>query len=157
MLITGRNEGNLQECIKEQRERASYYVHDIREVHEKSYDKIFGKFHQVDCLVNNAGISPTSSLFPECEYDLYNDVFDTNLRGLYFLTQAYVRQCIEKKVKGVIVNVASNSGLVGMTSPYGLSKRQLYLYGGNSEKMLQILAGRKSVRYKCENKKGFTG
>ena len=75
MLITGRNEGNLQECIKELGEKASYYIHDIREVHEKSYDKIFGKFHQVDCLVNNAGISPTSSLFPECEYDLYNDVY----------------------------------------------------------------------------------
>lgn len=123
VLITGRNEENLKGCVERLGERASYYVHDIREVHEKSYDEILGRFDQVDCLVNNAGISPTSSLFPECEYDLYNDVFDTNLRGLYFLTQAYVRQCIEKKVKGVIVNVASNSGLVGVTSPYGLSKK----------------------------------
>ena len=123
VLITGRNEENLKVCVEKLGEKASYYVQDIRKVHEKNYDKIFGKFHQVDCLVNNAGVCPTSSSFPECEYDLYNDIFDTNLRGLYFFTQAYVRQCMEKKVKGVIVNVASGSGLVGATSPYGLSKR----------------------------------
>ena len=128
VLITGRNEERLKKCTDVLGEKAAYYVCDVREVKEETYEKLLGRFRQVDCLVNNAGISPVSSAFPECKYDLYNDVLDTNLRGLYFLTQSYVRYCLKNDVRGTIVNVASNSGLVGLTSPYGLGKKAVVAF-----------------------------
>lgn len=70
-------------------------------------------------LVNNAGICKTERL--DEDYDVWDEVIDTNLNGVYFLT----KYLIEKIVKnGRIVNVSSQLGKEGRAgySAYCASK-----------------------------------
>ncbi|MFP6890041.1 MAG: glucose 1-dehydrogenase [Nitrospinota bacterium] len=81
----------------------------------------------IDILVNNSGISGTgwASDLPLEEWD---QVMATNLRGAFLMSQAVGREMISRG-SGVIVNVASVAGMVGvkMLSAYSASKGGLIM------------------------------
>ena len=80
----------------------------------------------IDLLVNNAGVNvPKPAL--ELTTDDWDTVFDTNLKGSFFLTTALARHWIENGTRGAIVNVASQAGIVGIEdrAAYGTSKAGL--------------------------------
>ncbi|GAC1495580.1 MAG: hypothetical protein NVS2B15_17560 [Pseudarthrobacter sp.] len=80
----------------------------------------------VDLLVNNAGVNvPKPAL--ELTTEDWNTVFDTNLKGSFFLTTALARHWIKNGTQGAIVNVASQAGIVGIEerAAYGTSKAGL--------------------------------
>lgn len=76
-------------------------------------DEVYSKLEnlKVDVLVNNAGITK-DKLFFWMEDDDWNDVIDTSVNGMYYVTKALIKNMISDK-KGSIVNIASVSGLVG--------------------------------------------
>ncbi len=81
------------------------------------------KFGRIDILVNNAGINrPTPVLdLTEETWDL---IVDTNLKGLFFCTQAVARRMVERKY-GRIINISSTAALGALESgqaAYGASK-----------------------------------
>jgi len=80
------------------------------------------KFKKIDILVNNAGIviNKPSLLLKEEEFDL---VVNTNLKSVFFLSQAVARHMMKKKY-GRIVNISSASSLltVSNTNMYPPSK-----------------------------------
>lgn len=80
----------------------------------------------VDMLVNNAGINIAKPALELTEDD-WDDVLDTNLKGSFLLSTSIARSWIELGVPGVIVNVASQAGLVGIEerAAYGSSKAGL--------------------------------
>ena len=65
--------------------------------------KALGK---LDILVNNAGVERNRNFWevPEEEYDL---VMNTNLKAVFFGTQAFVNYCIQTKRPGVVINMSS--------------------------------------------------
>ena len=69
-------------------------------------DTAWQQFGSADILVNNAGIEKKSDFWetPESEYD---QIMSVNLRGPFFLTQAFVRRLKEAKKPGRIVNISS--------------------------------------------------
>jgi glucose 1-dehydrogenase len=69
-------------------------------------DTAWKRFGSADILVNNAGIEIRSDFWdtPEEEYD---KVMAVNLRGAFFLAQAFVRRLREQKKPGRIVNISS--------------------------------------------------
>jgi glucose 1-dehydrogenase len=72
----------------------------------KLIDTAWDQFGSADILVNNAGME-TKSMFwdtPESEYD---KIMAVNLRGPFFLTQAFVRRLREAKKPGRIINISS--------------------------------------------------
>ena len=72
----------------------------------KLIDTAWDQFGSADILVNNAGME-TKSMFwdtPEAEYD---KIMAVNLRGPFFLTQAFVRRLREAKKPGRIINISS--------------------------------------------------
>lgn len=76
--------------------------------------------HNIDILVNNAGvlgghIRSTSVM----EYD---NVMNTNLRGVFFLSQLFGKYMKENGIEGNILNIASSSSLRPAVSAYTLSK-----------------------------------
>ncbi|MDT0194368.1 glucose 1-dehydrogenase [Arthrobacter sp. AB6] len=80
----------------------------------------------IDLLVNNAGVNvPKPAL--ELTTEDWDTVFDTNLKGSFFLTTALARHWIEDGTRGAIVNVASQAGIVGIEerAAYGTSKAGL--------------------------------
>jgi glucose 1-dehydrogenase len=61
---------------------------------------------QIDILVNNAGVEKNASFWEVAEHD-YDLVLNTNLKGPFFVTQAFVRHLQGRKAPGKIINVSS--------------------------------------------------
>lgn len=61
---------------------------------------------QPDILINNAGIVDAERA-TKMSTTLIDDVFDTNLRSAYILSNEFARPLIETKTPGRIVNIAS--------------------------------------------------
>ncbi len=82
----------------------------------------------VDVLVNNAGIyiNKPVEAFSEREYDA---VMDINMKGAFLCTKFAIPAMIKRK-RGAIVNVSSDSGLVGTagSSVYCASKGAMVLF-----------------------------
>jgi len=77
---------------------------------------------QIDILVNSAGTNGTIRDFlmiTEEEWDIINN---TNLKGVFFTTQAFVKEFLEKKQSAHVLNICSVTGLKGAVLPYGISK-----------------------------------
>jgi NAD(P)-dependent dehydrogenase (short-subunit alcohol dehydrogenase family) len=66
----------------------------------------------IDVLVNNAGITMNRP-FEETTPEQFDTLYDVNVRGPYFLTQAVVPSMVEQG-RGVIVNLTSIHAFAGM-------------------------------------------
>ncbi|HEX4086166.1 MAG TPA: glucose 1-dehydrogenase [Chthoniobacteraceae bacterium] len=64
------------------------------------------KFGRIDILVNNAGLEKRAPFWEvtESDYDLVQNV---NLRGVFFTTQAFVKDLMARKAPGRIINMSS--------------------------------------------------
>jgi 3-oxoacyl-[acyl-carrier protein] reductase len=95
---------------------------------ERVVDDIVKREGKLDVLVNNAGITSDQYLMmmPVSEW---NRVIDINLNGAFRFAKAAARPMMNAK-KGVIVNVASVSGLVGIggQTNYAASKGALLAF-----------------------------
>lgn len=76
----------------------------------------------IDILVNNAGVVRDRPALEQSEAD-WDEVLDTNLKGMFFVAQA-VAQGMRGRGGGSIINVASILGLrqAGNVLPYAVSK-----------------------------------
>lgn len=63
-------------------------------------------FGQLDILVNNAGVEKNNDFWNVTEEE-YDFVMDTNLKGVFFGTQAFVKYCKDKQREGVVINMSS--------------------------------------------------
>ena len=61
---------------------------------------------QIDILVNNAGVEKNAPFWDVTEHD-YDLVLDTNLKGPFFATQAFVKHLQGRKASGKIINISS--------------------------------------------------
>ena len=61
---------------------------------------------RVDILVNNAGVEKNASFWDVTEKD-YDFVLNTNLKGPFFLTQAFVKHLQSRKAGGKVINISS--------------------------------------------------
>jgi glucose 1-dehydrogenase len=61
---------------------------------------------KVDILVNNAGLERRADFWDVTEAD-YDAVLNVNLKGLFFLTQAFVRHRMQAKAGGKVINISS--------------------------------------------------
>jgi glucose 1-dehydrogenase len=67
---------------------------------------VFERFGAADILVNNAGLERRADFWDVTERD-YDSVLNVNLKGVFFTTQAVVRQWIAAKKPGKIINISS--------------------------------------------------
>jgi len=61
---------------------------------------------KIDVLVNNAGVEKRASFWEvtEAEYDF---VMNVNLKGMFFITQAFVKHQMQANAGGKIINISS--------------------------------------------------
>lgn len=87
----------------------SYHI-KIREVLEH--------FGRIDILVNNAGI--LGGEIATCSEETYDNILDTNLKGMFFLSKEIGRYMKDNEINGNILNIASSSSLRPAASAYTL-------------------------------------
>ena len=78
---------------------------------------------RVDILVNNAGLVRDGGALDQSEDD-WDTVIDTNLKGMFLMSQAVGKAMRERGKGGSIINIASILGLrqAGGVLPYAVSK-----------------------------------
>jgi len=67
-------------------------------------------FGRIDILFNNAGYQEPRSMITETDKDVYERVFDTNVRSTW-LAMKYALRHMTRQSAGVIINCASASGV----------------------------------------------
>lgn len=77
----------------------------------------------VSILVNNAGTYARTH-FPNTTSEDWDEVYLTNLKGLYFLTQHMVKLWMNRQDEGIhkVLNIASQGGFVGANNAYRMTK-----------------------------------
>jgi glucose 1-dehydrogenase len=64
------------------------------------------QFGKIDILVNNAGLERRADFWDATEAD-FDAVLNVNLKGLFFITQAFVKNRMAAKAGGKIINISS--------------------------------------------------
>ena len=77
-------------------------VTEVRDLVAQASEALGG----LDVLVNNAGIEKHAAFWDVTEDD-FDAVLDVNLKGVFFATQAFVKQCMASGRPGKIVNISS--------------------------------------------------
>lgn len=108
-------------------------VSDVSGIRE-FVERIIDKYGKINYLVNNAGILiPRLLVDPAGKEEITEKIFDkmigVNMKGALFFAQAVAREMIKSR-RGVILNVASESGLEGSEgqSVYAATKAALYSF-----------------------------
>lgn len=73
---------------------------------QKLIDAAWQQLGGCDILVNNAGIEKGADFWEATEKD-YDAVLNLNLKGAFFITQAFVRRLRDAKKSGRVINISS--------------------------------------------------
>lgn len=125
VVITGRNEDVLKKASLELN-NCPYISFDVRRF--DTYRNVIQRADELlggglNSLVNNAGISLHEHSFEDVTLENFDDQFDTNIKGPYFLSQTFIKYAKEKGVTGLnIIFITSERGMYCDVLPYGLTK-----------------------------------
>jgi len=113
-LQSDESAGIILDEIKELNGEAEAMKADVRLYDDanKVVEETIGKFGKLDILVNNAGITKDKALMMMDPSD-WLDVINTNLTGYFNMSKACIVTMMKQK-SGVIINISSVSGIVGM-------------------------------------------
>ena len=116
LIITGRRNDRLEELKKQLQSDNSIEVltlcFDVRdnEACIKAVQSRPASFQKIDLLVNNAGLAAGASPFQESDLTDYDQMIDTNVKGLLYMTKLIVPEMIEQQ-SGHIINISSIAGI----------------------------------------------
>lgn len=113
-LKSDESAGIVLDEIKELKGEAEAIKADVRlyEEAKRTADEAIKKYGKIDILVNNAGIVKDKALMM-MEPAEWLDVINTNLTGYFNMAKACIVTMMKQK-SGVIVNISSIAGIVGM-------------------------------------------
>lgn len=91
---------------------------------ERSADKVEATFDKVHIVCNNAGIGGGRGKIHEIQPEIWKNVLDVNLGGVFNGIQVFVPRIKRHGEGGHIVNTSSMTGIIPITGsgPYGASK-----------------------------------
>ena len=127
-VLCGRSRPALEQtatAIKDAGGKTSAIQCDVTDLQtvELLSQQIEHNFHRLDILVNNAGISGPSGPLLELLPDAWDQVMNTNLRGVYYSIRALAPLMIKARA-GHIINISSLAGKnpVPQLAAYSASK-----------------------------------
>ena len=127
VIITGREANTIEQTAKEISVGAKPVRSLVCDVtNEKSIkdtaEKVLAEFGRIDTLLNVAGMNKRMKV-ENYSAELYDEIIDTNLRGMFLLSQLVGKHMIARR-RGNIINIDSlntYAPLKGVT-PYAMSK-----------------------------------
>ena len=124
VLISGRNESVLRDSAKEL--GCLYLTLDVNDTNSFSFfisraEELLG---EIDCLVNNAGISLHENGFLDVSPKQFDSQFNTNLKGAFFLTQCFIERNlkVDRRNTKKVLFISSETSMTVDERPYGLTK-----------------------------------
>ena len=115
VIITGRRLEKLDLLEEQIRSKTEADVlslaFDIRDqaAVNKACEQLSGKWENVDVLINNAGLAAGLSHIHEGSVDDWEQMIDTNIKGLLYITRV-ISPGMVKRQKGHIINIGSIAG-----------------------------------------------
>jgi glucose 1-dehydrogenase len=105
------NRAGAQEVVRKIQtlgRRAAGFQYDVGRVSDgqQFIEDTAAQFGRIDILVNNAGLERRADFWDCTEAD-FDAVINVNLKGLFFITQAFVRNRMAAKAGGKVINISS--------------------------------------------------
>jgi len=112
---------------------------------KEMFDLVLSRFHQLDIMVNNAGVQTWKALLELSELD-WDRVIDTNLKGTFLCTQFAAKHMMEYG-GGAIVNIGSGCNKVPFPHlvSYTASKGGIEMF----TKVAAVELGQYGIRVNC--------
>lgn len=128
-IVAGsRTVGEVEQVAAEVRKagrRAEAWHLDVADVSsiEGFVGKTLNAFGRIDVLVNNAGVNKVQPALDVTEED-FDYIADVNFKGTFFMSQLTAKSMIENGIRGRIINISSQVGVVGgpLRAPYSGAK-----------------------------------
>ena len=76
-------------------------------------DRVVAEYGRLDILVNNAGVNIPQGIF-QVDETSWDTVVDTNLKSVFFSSQAAASHMVKAGRGGRIINISSQAGVVGI-------------------------------------------
>jgi 3-oxoacyl-[acyl-carrier protein] reductase len=116
VVVSGRDPGRLESGARELETSGASVLAVAadagkREDADRLVDAAKERFGRLDVLVNNAGIT-RDQLLVRMKDDDWDQVLDTNLRGVFLMTRAAGKVMMRQK-SGRIINISSTAGAMG--------------------------------------------
>jgi NAD(P)-dependent dehydrogenase (short-subunit alcohol dehydrogenase family) len=117
IVIGSRNLEKCQEACREIRKQTGVealpLACDIKDKASMSkfVDDIVEAMGHIDILVNNAGTIEEVPIL-EMQESTWDQMLDTNLKGVFTLSKAVVEKMVERKEGGKVINVSSIAGVI---------------------------------------------
>ena len=113
-VLGGRTRADLDstaQAIARAGGRAEVVVCDVTSLQsvEAAAKQVEAAFGRVDILVNNAGIAGFDRPLHQLPADSWDQILNTNLRGVYYMTRAFAPMMIRAR-SGHIINISSLAG-----------------------------------------------
>ena len=130
VAFCGRDQKLGNEIIKSLNAEDKLYFHkiDLNSIDgiESYYNETIKNFKKIDALVLYAGVTPVASLI-DTEEEVYDQIFNVNLKAPYFLTKHVIKNMMENKTGSIIFfgSAHMDYGQEDRT-PYALTKSTLY-------------------------------
>ncbi len=115
LLLAARRAGKLAEVASLALERGAQAVHsfqlDVRSRHavQRAIDDLPPEWAEIDILVNNAGLSRGMEKLYTGKIEDWDEMIDTNVKGLLYVTRAVVPGMVVRR-RGHVVNLGSMAG-----------------------------------------------
>ncbi|OCS86984.1 3-oxoacyl-ACP reductase [Caryophanon latum] len=105
------------------------YTHILASVANKEAIEVALRDVNVDILCNTAGVLDGYATTLQTDEQLWNRVFDVNVKGMYIVTNAVLPNMLKRK-SGIIINMASIAGMIagGGGAAYTASKHAVIGY-----------------------------
>ncbi len=125
VVISGTTESKIRKTVEELGINAKGIQIDLNQVSlfDEKIAHVIEQFpeNRIDILVNCAGVHGDQK-FGNVSEETYDMVMNTNLKGLFFMTQEVGNYMKRKGIKGHILNVSSAAALKPGYTPYEISK-----------------------------------
>lgn len=115
VIITGRRQQRLEQLketlVKQHTAEVHVLVMDVRNPQQvkQAIDSLIAPWNEIDILINNAGLALGLDTIDQGNPDDWEQMIDTNIKGLLYMTR-YISPGMISRKKGHIINVGSVAG-----------------------------------------------
>ena len=115
LLLAARRLDRLTKLSKELEEKyeikTKCILLDIRKYDEvkNTYNNLNQEWKKVDVILNNAGLARGFSKVYDADTNDWEEMIDTNIKGLIYVTRIFLPQMV-KRMKGQVINIGSTAG-----------------------------------------------